>query len=676
MPRPADFTSRLFLGLGIVGLVSLGAITIVSPGATRMHAWPFSVAYGLALLMPGAILALRVWGAGTPLVLPRRSWTFLVVAAVVALMISGLASPYRGPSLLWSAPLLAGLAMFFLVFDWLHADPDISEVRRVSLFNAVGYFFALIAVVSIAMWAANLPRLAVGEIFEARNPFPLGHSNYTAGLALLMLPCFAFLAARAFGIRRLAWSIAGVLALGMLFTSGSRGGLVGLGALLVAGLFAAKLGPRKTFTIALALGIAALAFAIANPRTRSLFTRANPHGAPNVSNVQRSAMLDAGLAMGRARPFFGWGPGSTPLAFPRFRHQLNGGVEDVLQLHSLPLQLFAELGTVGLAGLLFFVALVLREFPRHRFAVGALLAYLVFALTDYQFDLPIFAFVLAALAASIAPPREIATSTRPQILDYCLRFVAVCLLGFGRADPTPDLNVRALALARDPGKEKDAIELLNTSIALNWDQEIAHFNLGWILVVRDPPAAEIQFLGAAHLVPDKGGVYFGLGLARLNQGQRDAAARAFAVECLNDPIFLVSPWWRDPVVGSTRQATFEIVKRALHDGVAPRAAVAYLSALIPWLENSQPASEKLAGRADTPERVAYFARHPTPPPFATAPVRFYHRERSGYPVLMRNLDLPVPVDLFGVQENSLAAADYRFLFPAKGWLENPALPAP
>jgi len=93
------------------------------------------------------------------------------------------------------------------------------------------------------------------------------------------------------------------------------------------------------------------------------------------------------------------------------------------------------------------------------------------------------------------------------------------------------------------------------SLALNPDQEIAHFNLGWLLVVSDSAAAEKHFFAAAHLVPDKGGVYFGLGLARLNQNQLAGAVRAFALECLNDPAFLMSPWWREPAIAALRVPT-------------------------------------------------------------------------------------------------------------------------
>jgi hypothetical protein len=156
--------------------------------------------------------------------------------------------------------------------------------------------------------------------------------------------------------------------------------------------------------------------------------------------------------------------------------------------------------------------------------------------------------------------------------------------------------------------------------------------------------------------------------------------RAFALECVNDPVFLTSPWWRDPAVGATRPAVIALVLQMLHESrshrlMAVRAAgteADYLLALIPWLDHTGPGGDVLA-RANTAERTAYFAGRPAPPDFSTAPLRSYHRERLGYPVLMRNLDLPEVVDLFDVQESVPATGEFRFLFPSKGWLPAPLL---
>ena len=100
--------------------------------------------------------------------------------------------------------------------------------------------------------------------------------------------------------------------------------------------------------------------------------------------------------------------------------------------------------------------------------------------------------------------------------------------------------------------------------------------------------------------------------------------------------------------------------------------LAYTAALVRWIEGTAAPGEMLAA-ANTAQRTAFFARRPPRPAFADAPVSLLHRERTAYPVLMRNLDLPTPVDLFAVQENALAVGEYRFLFPQKGWLPAPLL---
>jgi len=686
MTRPADSASRLAPLLGMAGAVALLIITLASPGATRMHSSPWSCAYGFALLAPAAVLLLRAFDRDRPLILPARSWCWAALAGAVVILASALASPYRGPSLLWSAPLLAGLAFFFVAFDRVHASPGSTGAGGTPLLKRLGLFFGVITLASLGLWLTGLPGLSAAEIFNARNPYPLGHSNYPAGLALLMLPGFTILATRATGTQRLAWAGAGLLALVLLFTSGSRGGLLGLGALLAGGLPALRLGWPKTAGLAVLAVAAALALAFAHPRTRAMFQRPDPAAEPNLSNVQRSAMAEAGGLMGLARPLLGWGPGTTPLAYPRFRARLEGGTENVLELHSLPVQLWAELGAAGLAGLLLFLILAARNATRCLPAAVTLGGYTVFALTDYQLDVPIFTFALAGCAALLAPSEgavchPMGGKPARRVLGFFTVAALAVIAGLGRSDPTPELNLRALSFASDPAQEATAIGLFQQSLALNPDQEIAHFNLGWLLVVHDPAAAESHFLAAAQLVPDKGGVYFGLGLARLNQGHRDPAVQALALECLNDPVFLVSPWWRQPSLQTLQPAVRTLTLAMIREIRSRQLSVnspfadretAYLAALIPWLAGTSPSGEILAA-ASTPERVGYFSRRPTPAAFATAPLRHYHRERSGYPVLMRNLDLPAPTDLFDVEENALATGELRFVFPHKGWLPGPVL---
>jgi tetratricopeptide (TPR) repeat protein len=385
-----------------------------------------------------------------------------------------------------------------------------------------------------------------------------------------------------------------------------------------------------------------------------MFAPADPAAAPNISNVQRAAMATAAARMGLDRPLLGWGPATTPLVFPRYRAGLEGGAENALQLHSAPAQLWAELGAVGLAAALALALLAARAAPTAPAAAVALTGYAVFSLFDWQLDVPIFAWAVATFAALLAAPAEpTASRLTPARLVGAFTLAAFALVAlFARRDPAPELNTRALALAaaRQPESDARAITFLRESLALNPDQEIAHFNLGWLLLTSDPAAAEKHFLSAAHLVPDKGGVYFGLGLARLNQGNRDPAARAFALECLNDPAFATSPWWRDPAIAATRDAAVAAFSDHLRAVGARLPAEAWAARQLPHVAALTP---DLGHVPDGPERI-------------------YRRERTGYPVLMRNLDLPVPTDLFDVRELASPPVAATPL-PPKGWLPSPLL---
>ncbi len=661
MTRAASTAPTLVGALWAAGLGGLAVITMASPGATRMHAWPWTLAYAIALAAPVAIVILRAFDPQRPLALPSRGWLLTALFATTGIVLSALASPYRGSALLGSAPLLGGIAFFFAVFDALHGTADASDVRREKILGFTTAALALPAAVGLALWLAWWPEIGARAAIANRNAYPLGHSNYTAGLALLLLPAGLALARRA-GKRRLGLATT-ALAVALLFSSGSRGGVVGLAVLALAGFFAARWPVRKKLLLALALIAIGATFIAANPRTRAMFTRSDPEAAPNLSNVQRSEMFDGGFFMGFDRPLLGWGPGTTPLAFPRYRAGLDGGTENALQLHSTPMQIWAEHGAIGLIAAVALLVLIARNTRTQPAAALALAGYAAFSLFDWQLDVPVFSCAVAAFAALLAAPSAPASSRlAPSRTVGGFALIALALVTcLGRRDPAPGLNVRALALAaaRQPDSDARATALLRESLALNPDQEIAHFNLGWLLLTSDPAAAEKHFLSAAHLVPDKGGVYFGLGLARLNQSQRDAAARAFALECLNDPAFTTSPWWRDPAIAATSDAT----RAAFADFVR------HVGARLP------------SGSWATAQLPNVAARAPTLGRIPDGPERIYRRERTGYPVLMRNLDLPVPTDLFDVREllplypsllPSIPQSSVAPL-PPKGWLPSPLL---
>jgi O-antigen ligase len=723
-PALAERFSRVLVGVALATLVLL---TLLDNGATRIYATPWNVWFWFVQLVPLVVLALRGVLPGIPLQLPPVTWLLAFAALTVALELAAVFSPFRGVSIVATCTPLATIATCLLVYDWLAHDGGSNPDK---LLRASAFFAALLVATSLLRWVGQDLWASVGttgslaSLLRIQNAHPLGHTSYTAGLALLAIPWPVALAIQSRGRARLFWSLIGALGAGMLLSSGSRGGLLGFGALAFAALWLARWSWSRTLITGLVALLVVAAGAYAHPRTRALlFEPVSSEAAPNLSNVQRTAMAKAGWLMGRARPLLGWGTGTTSRAYPKFRSQLDGGVEDALQLHSTPVQLWADLGLAGTVSVVALATLTIAAAARGRrqnstgvpsgafdAAVLTLAGYGTFCLTDYQLDVPVFAFGLAVSAGCVAasavrgseraavepeatgrtrgegtPPT---TEVRFRGVHYLVAGLAVSPLvliaAFNKSDPAPELIVRALKVGTDTSQADQAIALLRESLRLNQDQEIAHFNLGWLLVVRDPAEAEQHFLAAAKLVPDKGGVYFGLALARLNRGSvgdTQKATSALALECLNDPLFLVSPWWQNPALrplrGAATKQMQEMARAITRDARSRKSRYVqreseYVIALSDWLAGTRSTND-VSSFANTSERKAYFNAALALPDFAKAKARNYRRERVGYPILMRDLDLPAPVDVFDVQENDLAAGELRFLFPPKGWVPSPEL---
>lgn len=641
--------------LGFIGIAGLAVLTLPDRSATRMYASPFTWVLAATLLLPVLALVFRLLSRADPLRLPARPWLWTCLGIALLPLVSALLSPYRTTSLQLAAFPLSASCLFLVLHDWLTADPARRE-RFVSFLTACA---VVLVIVSLAHWLRGVAtfsqeKIFSRELFEGRNPHPLGHANYTAGLMILTIPLLAHRAWQRRGVFSILAAITLVLALGNLMLSGSRGGLLGLAGLGLAVPFVFPLGWKR---LALACGgvvLLAVALVVVNPRTRALLRGPDPAAAPNLSTVQRQAMLHAGVAMAAARPLVGWGPGTVPRAYPLFRARLAGGADNVLQLHGIAQQLLAELGAGGifLAALAAFISVAGHH--RSPIAFLALAGYAIFSLTDFQLDIPVFAAAVAALAALLAGTGKPVTPPARLGLALAALGASAMIIGLGDRDPAPALNAEALQLAtRDSTGLTQARERLEASLRLDPDQEIAHFNLGWLLLLADQPAeAELHFRQAAQLVPDRGGVYLGIGLARLNRGDQSGASRALALECVNDPHFLASPWWNESALAALRASAAREFLGSLQE-------VTVRPELTPWMvrqaENLQTLAPRLGEVSPGPELA-------------------YRRSRTGYPVLVRNSDIAAPVDVYDVREDPRFPDSVPFPLPPKGWLPTPLLP--
>lgn len=278
----------------------------------------------------------------------------------------------------------------------------------------------------------------------------------------------------------------------------------------------------------------------------------------------------------------------------------------------------------------------------HAVAGISLVGYGVYSLTDYQLDVPVIVALAAATFGLLCrrldgtiPPSLVRSGRR---MDWIAPVTAgLMLLGFiGITIPesharlelaagvaaaeasgaTDDLDTVALRLADarpdDPqplvaaavthlrlgyaaadeaaaGRHRGmAAQLLQRALALEPALEFAHYNLGWLELPRAPASALEHFRQAQRLVPDRSGVYFGLGLAQLEAGERDRAVDALALELLNDPRFATSPAWdteilRDLREPALRRATAIAADLSAKAPAREQAAASYVAELFRWL---------------------------------------------------------------------------------------------
>jgi hypothetical protein len=248
---------------------------------------------------------------------------------------------------------------------------------------------------------------------QARNWAPMGHQNYVAGFLILLLPILVSLAIAQTGKWRSLWLTGIGLGLVDLYTTSSRGGFLGLGAIVLYGIIVALFRSRISRRWVIVGGSGAIALLglliAANNRLRSLVSGlissfANPsQGAGEL--MFRAIAADAGWRMGLEHWLFGAGAGSAVMLYQQYRPQWAGREAELLfQLHSTPVHLWAELGIGAvITFVLLLVAIASLWLRLHRSPswqahpqdqaiayglFGSLLGYGLLAITDYQLDVP------------------------------------------------------------------------------------------------------------------------------------------------------------------------------------------------------------------------------------------------------------------------------------------------
>ena len=337
---------------------------------------------------------------------PWREWilagrirkTIWIFAAIVtaSLLISGL-----GPNVMAVrslARLFSYIAFFLALIGWIDDRRQIQSIIKAMLLSTIGV--ALFGFYQI--WDKGYTDLYYHlyplqedslDEWSGRITSFLFHFNSLAGYLNLVLPfslgCMVLAKDR--GMRYLATICHGLTGTALYFT-GSRGGLIAYGGMLVVSLWFLK--PRRVAVLRVLLA-AALSVAVVLSLQRESAGGARLQEVDEFTSASRLALWGAAGAMFVQHPVLGVGYGNYRSLYGDY---IPGAAPDQLDAHNLYLQFLSETGVIGFA--IFFV--IITTFARMAIKLarspdsfdrligigvgGALAATLIHGMVDYLFN--------------------------------------------------------------------------------------------------------------------------------------------------------------------------------------------------------------------------------------------------------------------------------------------------
>ena len=430
-------TGRLIMQLGIAAYI---LFTLLPDSSTQMVAFPWVLLWQIGLLCLAIAGLLNLWRWDRPFYLLGNGLDWAIAAAFVTLCLSTIFSQFPDQAMWYSLTAFGYGVAIYVTNNFLHGKSGHTPPLGILRFQ--GILGIAVILVSLGLWTTQIwiPQLQnlaqlnqwglnlsydFSEI-ESRNGVPMGHQNYVAGFLILVLPIMTSLAIAQKGIWRSIWLIGIGLGLIDLYTTSSRGGFLGLGVIVIYGItLAIALQGRRWWVIGGGIGAIALIAVLisANNRLRSLIiglvtSLSNPaQGSGEL--LFRAIAADVGWRIGLDHWLFGAGAGSAVMLYQQYRPQWAGREAEILfQLHSTPVQIWAELGIGAvITCLLLFMAIARIMIRLHRSPswqaslqdriltyglLGSLLGYITLAITDYQLDVPAISGSLVIVLASLA----------------------------------------------------------------------------------------------------------------------------------------------------------------------------------------------------------------------------------------------------------------------------------
>jgi putative inorganic carbon (hco3(-)) transporter len=337
---------------------------------------------------------------------PWREWIFAgrlrktiwIFAAIVtaSLLISAL-----GPNLIALrslARLFSYLAFFLALIGWIETRQQIESIVKAMLLSTIGVaLFGFYQVwdkgyTDLYYHLYPLQEDSLDE-WSGRITSFLFHFNSLAGYLNLVLPfsLACMVLAKDRWMRYLATLCHSLTGAGLYFT-GSRGGLIAYGGMLLASLWFLK--PRRVVLLRVLLA-AALSVAVVMSLQRESSGGARLQEVDEFTSASRLALWGAADAMFVQHPVLGVGYGNYRSLYGDY---IPGAAPDQLDAHNLYLQFLSETGVIGFAVFFVIISIFVRmaiklarsHDPFCRLVGigtgGAIAATLIHGMVDYLFN--------------------------------------------------------------------------------------------------------------------------------------------------------------------------------------------------------------------------------------------------------------------------------------------------
>lgn len=307
---------------------------------------------GIILLVFAWIFAIARFGR---FIVPRSRILFAAVLSILWIAITAI------PSVDWKHSLfqfvsITGFVLAGCVFPILEIR-DLQPVRRVlsaTIFSAT--ILALYGIVQIALSPLAFDRAA----FFMGEPFLYDHGPYTGFLGFGFGAAIVLVLSRPISLRSTPLVIA-VLAifLAIVLSLTRAAWISSLILLLIAGALRARVLVKRLAPVLIFAGVAVVIFLGATRASSTFEEFLGKSVDPTYgSNVERLNRWRAGLAMLKARPLLGVGPGAYETAYPEYRDAsfVSPQSEERMGAHSDLIRAGAEQGLPGILVLVLLVA--------------------------------------------------------------------------------------------------------------------------------------------------------------------------------------------------------------------------------------------------------------------------------------------------------------------------------